>query len=173
MTFPTLVSLKTTPNDVVKHYAPNQRDLIRTSYSMADLNTGSQLVIWSLPKWLQKAKHPGPFDDQIFEDHNRIRIPAAAESIEECMTLLANAAMRPVLIERPCQKFLSCDELCLLQTFRALQSGHKEVAYKSIRKILHGRLGRIFCRSAEDYVMLLARVGFELNRISKLKVVEN
>ncbi len=158
--------------EVVKHYQPEPRDLESTPYAMVDLNTGSQLAVWSLRKWLQIRRFPGKFDDQIFEAHSRINIPEAAESLEESLALLASSALRPVIIECPCKPYLSCDELTLLHTLRPLQSGHLEVAEKTINRLIPGRIARIFCRCANDYAMLLGKAGFTLNRIAKLRVIE-
>ena len=156
----------------VQHYQPELRDLEQTPYKMSDLSTGAQLIVWGIRHWLNIRRFPGRMGNQMFEAHDRIKVPEAAEYMEECMALLASAAMRSVIIEPPCQAHLSCDELTLLHTFRALQSGKPEVAHKSIARLMHGRIGRVFCRSASDYALALKSVGFNLAKISQLKVVQ-
>ncbi|MFN3238689.1 MAG: hypothetical protein ACE37D_16725 [Pseudomonadales bacterium] len=172
MNKPQLVTSHSAASGPVQFYLPTAQDSEHTPYRMADLATGAQLFIWSIRKWLQIRRFPGKFDSQLFEAHQRIRAPEAAEAIEECMALLSVSALRTVIVECPCQTHLSCDELTLLNVCRALQSGHDEAAEKAIARLIRGRLGRIYCRSARDYGVALAKAGFPLTRITKLKVAE-
>ena len=157
----------------VQHYQPEPKDLEQTPYKMSDLSTGAQLIIWGIRHWLYIRRFPGRMGNQMLEAHERIRIPEAAEFMEECMAILASAAMQSVIIEAPCNTHLSCDELTLLRTFRTLQNDNDLVASQTIARLLPGRLGRVFCRSASDYALSLKRVEFNLTKISKLRVVEN
>lgn len=172
MNKPQLVTSQATPSGTVQHYLPTARDHEQTPYRMADLATGAQLFIWSIRKWLQIRRFPGKFDDQLLAAHQRIRAPEAAEAIEECMALLGASALRTVIIECPCKTHLSCDELTLLNVCRALQSGHDDVAEQAIARLMRGRMGRIYCRSARDYGVALANAGLPLSRITKLKIAE-
>ncbi len=159
-------------NGVTQEYIPTPKDFEQTPYLMADLSTGAQVYIWSIRKWLQIRRCPGKFEGQILEAHKRIRVPEAAEAIEECMALLAAGALRMVIVECPCKTHLSSDELLLLNVCRALQSGHDQVAHQLITRLFKGRLGGIYCRSARDYGDALNRAGLPLQRISKLKIAE-
>lgn len=172
MTKPLQIVETSTSSGIVQTFEPTAKDREQTPYLMSDLSTGAQLFIWSIRKWLQTRRFPEKFAGQIQGAHERIRVPEAAEAIEECMALLATGALRPVLIECPCKTQLSCDELTLLNVCRALQSAHEQVAAKLITRLLRGRLGRIYCRSARDYGVALSRAGLDLTRITKLKIAE-
>lgn len=158
--------------DTVRHYLPESSDLERTPFALSDLTSASQLLIWSIRKWLQIRRFPGKFDNQIMDAHRTVRLPEAAESLEDCMAILASSALRPVIIECPCQPYLSCDELTLLKTFRALSSKTLGPAEQHLARLVKGRIANVFCRSAKDYVLSLSAAGFDLNRITKLKLVE-
>ena len=157
------------PKNVVQIYNPGPTDAEQTPFLVKDLSKGAQLAVWSIRKWVLQRRRKAD-DATLIKTYEMAGITSAAESLDEFMTLLTTIAMRPVNIECSCCNKLAGDELLILRTLRSLQAGQQEAALLSIARLVNGRLGTVFCRSAEIYVNKLSRANLSLNHITKLYV---
>ena len=153
---------------VVNYFTPAPTDRVKTALPVRELSKSGQLVLWSIRRWVQRRRLGSSVDTALKSTYALAGIPEAQNSFEELMTLLANVALRHVVVECQCSEFLSSDELLIMHTLRSLQSGHREIAERRIARIIAGKLGCTFCRIGEDYVRSLEKSGFSLNQISAL-----
>ena len=129
---------------------------------VASLSMGGQLFVWSLRRWRLAIVEKEPLDGALAYTYGVAGCPEAVPLIDEVLSLVAVSAFRPFAIRCVrCQR-LSADEWLVLRALQEIQRGDEVRAAAIIGKLVAGRLGHAFCRSAKSYVEALDAVGVML-----------
>ncbi len=136
------------------------------------ISQGGQLLLLSMRQWVLMKGSQQSISQTLSPTYNRLRCPTAAiDPLNEFMSLLALAAIRPIEIRCHCSKTLSADELSLLKSLRAIQLDDQDRASKELSTMLTGSLERSFQRTAGIYVETLRTAGLSLTGVRHLSVV--
>ena len=94
------------------------------------------------------------------------------EVFDECMSLLAVAALRKVNIGCcPSNKYVVSDEAIMLDCFRELEKGNAEAASAIMDTVILRALRPTFCRSAKIYIDQLNQEGLDFKAPRNLALV--
>ena len=136
------------------------------------LGAAAQLSIFAIRVWSSAAHHKLPLEDalgNIFADFHCTEVLSV---FDECMTLLAVAALRKVNIGCcPSNKYVVGDETAVLQCFRELELGDNNSAMAEMDGIIISSLKPTFCRTAQTYVKHLNRSGLVFKTPNILSLV--
>ena len=136
------------------------------------LGAAAQFSIFAIRVWSSAAHQKMPLEvalGNIFADFQCTKV---LNVFDECMTLMAVAALRKVNIGCcPSNEHVVGDEAVILKCFRELERGDTNTALSKMDGIIISSLKPTFCRTAQTYVKHLNRCGLAFKTPNVLSLV--
>lgn len=136
------------------------------------LGAAAQFSIFAIRVWSSAAQQRLPIEHALGGVFADFRCTQVLDIFDECMTLLAIAALRKVSIGCcPSNKYVVGDEVIVLDCLRELEKGNAEAASAIMDKIIVRALRPTFCRTAKIYTDHLNQVGLHFKQPRSLALV--
>jgi hypothetical protein len=127
------------------------------------LDLAGQFLIWSLRSWVQAFKSGRDFEGVTTGTYARFGLAAAAGALDRAMTLLAASTTRCIDIRCvPC-RYLSPDELMLMDAVAAAQREGFFLATVILRKLVPGTAARAMLSPIVDLARDLKVAGLAVS----------
>lgn len=136
------------------------------------LGDAAQFSIFAIRVWSSATYQKIPIEKalgNVFEDFCSLKVLG---TFDECMTLMAVAALRKVTIGCcPSNKYVIGDEAAVLNCLRELERRNTHSAIDKIDGIIISALKPTFCKTAQTYVEELNNSGLFFRSPNTLSLV--
>ncbi len=141
------------------------------SVNLQSLAPGAGLFVSSAREWARAARRRQCVMRPLVGRYQQMGCLDALALLDECMSLLAAAAFRPVCIHCPQAAQLSADEYRLALLLQALQREDSGSARSALAPIVAGRLNFSVRRAAADYVKVVVAARLSCIGVRHLRLV--
>ena len=136
------------------------------------LGAAAQFTIFAIRVWSSAKQQRLPIEHALGGVFAEFRCMEVLDVFDECMSLLAVAALRKVDIGCcPSNKYVVRDEAIMLDCFRELEKGNAEAASATMDTVILRALRPTFCRSAKIYIDQLNQEGLDFKAPRNLALV--
>ena len=136
------------------------------------LGAAAQFTIFAIRVWSSAKQQRLPIEHALGGVFAEFRCMEVLDVFDECMSLLAVAALRKVNIGCcPSNKYVVRDEAIMLDCFRELEKGNAEAASAIMDTVSLRALRPTFCRSAKIYIDQLNQEGLDFKAPRNLALV--
>ena len=136
------------------------------------LGAAAQFTIFAIRVWSSAKQQRLPIEHALGGVFAEFRCMEVLDVFDECMSLLAVAALRKVNIGCcPSNKYVVRDEAIMLDCFRELEKGNAEAASATMDTVILRALRPTFCRSAKIYIDQLNQEGLDFKAPRNLALV--
>ena len=136
------------------------------------LGAAAQFTIFAIRVWSSAKQKRLPIEHALGGVFAEFRCMEVLDVFDECMSLLAVAALRKVNIGCcPSNKYVVGDEAIMLDCFRELEKGNVEAASAIMDTVILRALRPTFCRSAKIYIDQLNQEGLDFKAPRNLALV--
>lgn len=123
----------------------------------------AQFLIWGMRSWVTALKSQQNFAEISGDGFAQFGLGAAGQSLDEVFQIVAVAASRPIDIRCIKCRQVSEDEVLLLETIAAGQSGNLNLAYAGLSELLPPAAVRNAFPSLLSLAKLFAHAGLMLS----------
>jgi hypothetical protein len=136
------------------------------------LGAAAQFSIFAIRVWSSAKQQRLPIEQALGGVFAEFRCTQVLDIFDECMSLLAIAALRKVSIGCcPSNKYVVGDEAIVLDCLRELEKGNADAASAIMDVVIVRALRPTFCRTAKIYTDHLNQVGLDFKPPRSLALV--
>jgi len=143
-----------------------------TPLEIDSLGAAAQFSIFAIRVWSSAKQQRLPIEQALGGVFAEFRCTQVLDIFDECMSLLAIAALRKVSIGCcPSNKYVVGDEAIVLDCLRELEKGNADAASAIMDVVIVRALRPTFCRTAKIYTDHLNQVGLDFKPPRSLALV--